>query len=124
MEPTEQSILKELKGAAIDGIRERGAEAFGQLLIGLVRLLLAAAFLLVLYVAGATMFDFDLVSTPFAAASVMSMGVGFLATRGRQWGGGSEAPTQDDHRPLRPDSPEPSGIYARMIKMFNPQKPG
>jgi len=124
MEPPARPIRTEFKEATIAAIRQRGPEAIGLLLIGLARLLLATAVLVILHVAGATMFGFNLMSVPFAATSVISVGLSFLATQGREWGGVSEASTQDDLRPLLPEPLQEATAPTRLKKMFNRAESG
>jgi hypothetical protein len=123
MEPPARPIRTELKDATVAAIRQRGPEAVGLLLIGLARLTLATAVLVVLHFAGATMFGFNLMSTPFAAASVISLGLSFLATKGHEWGADPEAPTEDEHDPVLPEPFEESSAYSRLKKVFN-REPG
>lgn len=83
------------------GIRERGPEAVGMLLVGLVRILLALAVLavlLLLQLFGISTLGFSIESVPFAAISVLSVALSVMATLGRQWGSGdpSQEPTQDE----------------------------
>lgn len=83
------------------GIRERGPEAVGMLLVGLVRITLAVtvlAVLLLLELLGLSTLGFSIDSIPFAAVSVISVALSVMATLGRQWGGDdpSQAPTEDE----------------------------
>jgi hypothetical protein len=82
----------------IRAIRERGPEAMGLLLIGGARLILAFLVVVMLHLFGSAVFGFSLVSVPFAAVSLLSVSLSFLATLGHEWGGADEheAPTQDE----------------------------
>jgi hypothetical protein len=91
--------------AIVLGIRERGPEAVGMLLVGLVRIVLAVAVLvtlLLLQLFGVPTLGFSIESIPFAAVSVISVALSVMATLGRQWGEGdpSQAPTQDEAAPV------------------------
>lgn len=123
MEPSARPIRTEFREATVVAIRQRGPEAVGLLLIGLARLLLAVGVLIVLHFTGATMFGFSLMSTPFAAVSVLSIVLSFLATHGYEWGGESEAPTHEEHHLAVPEPFEEAGAYARLKKMFTRVEP-
>lgn len=98
MNPPARPIRQELSDAIVRGIRERGAEAVGLILIGTARLILAIAVLLMLHLFGSAVFGFNLASVPFAAISVLSIALSTMATWGYQWGSREEpeAPTQDE----------------------------
>jgi len=86
------------------GIRQRGPEAVGMLLIGLVRIALAVAVLIVLLLlqlCGLSALGLQIESIPFASISVISVALSAMATLGRQWGEGdaSQAPTQEEAVP-------------------------
>lgn len=91
----------ELLDAIALGIRDRGPEAVGMLLIGLARIVLAVAvlsLLLVLQLLGLSTLGFGIESIPFASVSVISVALSVMATLGRQWGQDdpSRASTRDE----------------------------
>lgn len=101
MNPPPRTIRREAIEAIAFGIRERGPEAVGMLLVGLVRIVLAVAVLavlLLLQLLGISTLGFSVESVPFAAVSVISVALSVMATLGRQLGEGdpSQAPTQDE----------------------------
>lgn len=102
MEPPAGPIGRELRDAIALGIRASGPKAVSILLIGLVRLFLALLALLLLDLIGAEMFGFSLLSIPFAALSVLVIALNLMEMARRSTEQDeSEAPTQDERRPLR-----------------------
>lgn len=80
MNPPAGPIRAELNDALVGGIRQRGPEAVGLVLIGLARLVVAVATLVVLLFASSIL-GFDVTTGPFLAMSGLSGVVSWLVTR-------------------------------------------
>lgn len=85
MNPPAGSLRTELNDALVGGIRERGSEAFGLVLVGSARLFLAFLAVLLSQILGVAVFGFALVSLPSAALSVISVALSVVATTGIRW---------------------------------------
>jgi hypothetical protein len=96
MNPPARSIGTELNDALVGGIRERGSEAVGLVLIGAARLFLAFLAVLLSQILGVAIFGFDLVSLPSAALSVISVALSVVATTGLRWSGNPDPEAGSD----------------------------
>lgn len=77
MTPPPGSIRGELNDALIGGIRKRGSDAVGLVIMGMARLLIGAATLGVLLAVGAV-FGYDLTAAHLAGATAVAGLVGWL----------------------------------------------
>jgi hypothetical protein len=97
MQPPAGPIRSEARDAIALGIRTSGPRAVNILLIGLARIFLALFALVILHLIGAEMFEFSLLSIPFASISVLSVALSLMATAGRPGEQSeSEEPTRDE----------------------------
>lgn len=93
MNPPAGPIRAELNDALVGGIRQRGPEAVGLVLIGLARLVVAVATLAVLLFASSVL-GFDVTTGPFLAMSGLSGLVSWLITRRIETKDGGEEKTE------------------------------
>lgn len=84
MNPPARPIRTELNDAVVGGIRQRGPEAVGLLIIGLTRIVLAVLVLGVMLFASSVL-GFNVTAVPFAAMSGLSAFLSWLITRDRAW---------------------------------------
>ncbi len=84
MIPPAGSIRTELNDALVGGIRQRGPEAFGVIIIGLARLVVAVATLAVLLFASSVL-GFNVTAVPFVAMSGLSAVLSWLITKDARW---------------------------------------
>lgn len=82
MNPPAGSLRTELNDALVGGIRQRGPEAVGLVLVGSARLFLAFLAVVLSQVLGVAVFGFALISLPSAALSVISIVLSIVATTG------------------------------------------
>lgn len=80
MNPPARSIRTEFHDAVIGGIRERGPEATGLLIVGLARIVIALIVLILLVIASEVV-GIDVSAVPFAGMTGISMLVSWLLTR-------------------------------------------
>ena len=78
--PPTRSIRAEVTDAVVGGIRQRGAEAVGLLIVGTARVVIAVMVLVILVVAGKVI-GIDVSAVPFAAMTGISALVSWLLTR-------------------------------------------
>lgn len=83
MNPPARPLKTELNEALVGGIRLRGAEAFGWMLVSLTRIAITAVVLVLLLVAG-WVFGYDVTALPFAAMTTVSGLVSWILTRERE----------------------------------------
>jgi hypothetical protein len=79
-----------LNDALVDGIRQRGPEAVGLVLIGFARILVATGVLLVLLLASSVL-RLEVSTVPFTVMSGLSGLASWLITRDRRWSGSSRS---------------------------------
>lgn len=80
MNPPARSLRTELNDALVGGIRERGPEAVGMVLVGVARIVVAVL-VLSLQLVGSSLLGYEVTAIPFAGMSAVSIWVSWLATR-------------------------------------------
>jgi hypothetical protein len=73
--------------AVVGGIRERGPEAVGLMIIGMARIVIAFLVLILMVIASEVV-GIDISAIPFAGMTGISAFVSWLITRGERWGNG------------------------------------
>ena len=94
MIPPAKPIRVEVNDAVIGGIRERGPEAVGLLIIGLARILIAVLVLGLLLIASSVL-GVNVSAVPFAGMTGLSGLVSWLITRNGSWTGKPENDRRD-----------------------------
>lgn len=87
MNPPARPLRTELNEALVGGIRQRGPEAFGSMLVALTRIAITVVVLALMLVASWA-FGYDVTAGPFAGMTTISGLVSWLLTRDRRPGGG------------------------------------
>jgi hypothetical protein len=82
MNPPAGPIRAELNDALVGGIRQRGPEAVGLVIVGLARLVVAVTALIVLLFASSVL-GFNVTAGPFVVMSGLSGAISWLLTGGR-----------------------------------------
>ena len=82
MHPPAGPIRAELNDAVVGGIRQRGPEAVGLVIVGVARLTVALASLLVLLL-GSSVLGLEVAAGPFVAMSGLSGLLTWIITKGR-----------------------------------------
>jgi hypothetical protein len=85
MNPPVRPLKTELSEALVSGIRQRGPEAFGSMLMALTRIVTSGMVLALMLIASWA-FDYDVTVGPFAGMTTISGLVSWLLTRDRRWG--------------------------------------
>lgn len=106
MNPPARPLRIELNDAVVGGIRNRGPEAVGVVIIGVARVVVAAL-VLALLLATSAFFDYDVTAVPFAGMTSASALISWLITwgslRSKEVEGGSPRPTAiEGNRQLDP----------------------
>jgi len=82
LNPPARPLKTELNDALVGGIRQRGPEAFGWMLVSLARIAITVV-VLVLMLAASWAFGYDVTVLPFAGMTTVSGLVSWLLTRER-----------------------------------------
>jgi hypothetical protein len=104
LNPPARTLKTELNEALVGGIRLRGPEAFGWMLVALIRIAITVVVLVLMLIASWA-FGYDVTAWPFAGMTTISGLVSWLLTRGRDQ---EEAPTRDSKgKREAPDGSDP-----------------
>jgi hypothetical protein len=95
MNPPARPLKTELNEALVGGIRQRGPEAFGWMLVALTRIAITVIVLVLMLIASWA-FHYDVSAWPFAGMTTISGLVSWLTTRGL-------GQTEDDREPKTQD---------------------
>jgi hypothetical protein len=82
LNPPVRPLKTELNDALVGGIRQRGPEAFGWMLVALMRIAITVV-VLVLMLLASWAFSYDVTAWPFAGMTTISGLVSWLLTRDR-----------------------------------------
>jgi len=85
MNPPAGPIREELNDALVGGIRQRGPQAFGLVIMGIARLIVAVLTFAVLY-GFSWAFNLEISAGPFVGMSAVSALVSWLITKDVRWG--------------------------------------
>lgn len=94
MIPPARPLRTELNEALVGGIRQRGPEAFGWMVVALVRIAITVIVLVLMLIASLA-FDYKVSAGPFAGMTTISGLVSWLTTRGL---GGDRVDRQEDDK--------------------------
>jgi hypothetical protein len=92
MNPPARPLKTELSEALVGGIRQRGPEAFGSMLVALMRIAITVIVLALMLIASWA-FGYDVAVAPFAGMTTISGSVSWLLTRDRSQSGEGGAAT-------------------------------
>ena len=98
MIPPARPIRVEMSDAVVGGIRERGPEAVGLVIIGVARILIAVLVLALLLI-GSSLLGFDVSAVPFAGMTGLSGLVSWAITRKRS--GPEKNEVDEDREPAQ-----------------------
>lgn len=83
MNPPARPLKTELNDALVGGIRQRGPEAFGGMLVALTRIAITVVVLVLMLIASWA-FGYDVTAWPFAGMTTVSGFVSWVLTRDRR----------------------------------------